>query len=593
MSAPSPNSSPGTLRNLRGILVYLKAYPRLVALALGLLLCTIAAELVLPQILGRAISALRGHLATGAPFEPFHFAGLYLGIAFFRETLRFFLGPIRNQAIQNALADIRADVYNALQWLPFSFHDSSNTGDLISRSTSDIFRLQEFLFACLFLTIDIFLTIVVSVTLTFLMSPILGATLIGVLLPVVGLIAFYARVLHPRWLAVHDRHSEMNTVIQENIAGVRVVKAFAAEDREVAKFRVRKVAFYDAMVQTVNYWASRVPFAQFIYGLSFPLVLWIGGRQVIAGTLPIGSLATIIFYLLAISNRVNTIGNFTNILQNASASAERILAITRQTPAIVSGHRPMPPGGGAVEFEKVSFAYQAGHASLSDFSLSVPAGQTVAFVGPTGAGKTTLINLIPRFYDPTFGRVLVDGVDVRELSLVALRRSVAVIFQETFLFSGTVADNIAFGRPDASLSEIIDAARAAQAHEFIERLENGYDTLVGERGTSLSGGQKQRVAIARAFLMDPRILVLDDATAAVDPETERLIREAMRRLTAGRTTFIIAHRSSTVQHAHQIVVLDHGRIVEQGTHAELVQRQGAYTKLFSAQTGMEAAARVG
>ena len=592
MSAPSPNSSPGTLRNLRGILVYLKAYPRLVALALGLLLCTIAAELVLPQILGRAISALRGHLATGAPFDPFHFAGLYLGIAFFRETLRFFLGPIRNQAIQNALADIRADVYNALQWLPFSFHDSSNTGDLISRSTSDIFRLQEFLFACLFLTIDIFLTIVVSVTLTFLMSPVLGATLIGILIPVVGLIAFYARVLHPRWLAVHDRHSEMNTVIQENIAGVRVVKAFAAEDREVAKFRVHKVAFYDAMVQTVNYWASRVPFAQFIYGLSFPLVLWIGGRQVIAGTLPIGSLATIIFYLLAISNRVNTIGNFTNILQNASASAERILAITRQTPAIVSGHRPMPPGGGAVEFEKVSFAYQAGHASLSDFSLSVPAGQTVAFVGPTGAGKTTLINLIPRFYDPTHGRVLVDGVDVRELSLVALRRSVAVIFQETFLFSGTVADNIAFGRPDASLSEIIDAARAAQAHEFIERLENGYDTLVGERGTSLSGGQKQRVAIARAFLMDPRILVLDDATAAVDPETERLIREAMRRLTAGRTTFIIAHRSSTVQHAHQIVVLDHGRIVEQGTHAELVHRQGAYTKLFSAQTGSEVA-RVG
>jgi len=585
MSASASKTS--TLRNLAGILVYLEAYPARVALAVGLLLLIIAAELLLPQVLGRAISALRSHLADGAPFQPFYFAGIYLGIAVIRETLRFLLGPIRNQAIQNALADIRADVYNSIQWLPFSFHDRSNTGDLISRSTSDITRLQEFFFACLFLSLDISLSIIVAVALTFLASPLLGWTLVAVLIPVIALIAYYARVLHPRWLAVHDRHSEMNTVIQENIAGVRVVKAFASEEREVAKFRVRKQAFYEAMVGTVNYWASRVPFAQFIFGLSFPLILWLGGRQVIAGTLPIGELTTIIFYLLAIGNRVNTIGNFTNIMHNASASAERILAITRQTPAIVSGSHPLPGGGGAVRFENVSFAYKEGHPSLTNFSLGVKPGQTVAFVGATGAGKTTVINLVPRFYDPTSGRVLVDGVDVRDLHLVALRRSVAVIFQETFLFSGSVAENIAFGRPEARMEEIISAAKSAQAHEFIEHLENGYETKVGERGTSLSGGQKQRIAIARAFLMNPRILILDDATAAVDPETERLIREAMRELTRGRTTFIIAHRFSTVRHAHLIVVLDHGEIVEQGTHAELVERRGAYTELFSAQLETE------
>ncbi len=585
MSAPTVQTS--TRRNLFGILAYLGAYPRLVFYVYGLLILTISAELVLPQVLGHAISALRDHLAHGAPFQPFYFAAIYLGISIARETMRHVLGPFRSRLIQDTLADIRGDIYDAIQWLPFSFHDANKTGDLISRSTSDIMRLQDFLFACLFLTVDITLSIGVSVTLTFLASPVLGWTLLAVLTPVICLIAYYARVLHPRWLAVHDRHAEMNTVIQENIAGVRVVKAFASEEREVAKFRMRSSAFYGAMVDTVSYWASRVPLAQFIYGLSFPLMLWLGGRQVIAGTLPIGTLATIIFYLLAITNRINLIGNFTNVMQNASASSERILAIIRQTPAIVSGQSPLPVGNGAVRFENVSFAYQEGRASLTNFSLTVAPGETVALVGPTGSGKTTVVNLIPRFYEATSGNVLVENINVRELSLAGLRRSVAVIFQETFLFSGTVAENIAFGRPEATMDEIIDAARAAQAHEFVSKLESGYDTFIGERGTSLSGGQKQRLAIARAFIMNPRILILDDATAAVDPETERLIRQAMWKLTENRTTFIIAHRFSTVKHAQKIVVLDHGRIAEQGTHRELIAANGAYTRLFATQMGRE------
>jgi ATP-binding cassette subfamily B protein len=403
------------------------------------------------------------------------------------------------------------------------------------------------------------------------------------MLPTIGLIAFYASKLQPQWRQVHDLHGAMTTVIQENIAGVRVVKAFAKEAAEVDKFRGRKDAFLETLMKTVNYWVTRVPFAQFIFGLGLPLILWVGGRQVIQGEILIGDLAKVVFYVMAIGHRVGLVGQFTNIVQNASASAERVLEVIHEPQVIRSGQRDLPPGRGAVRFEKVSFHYTDGKASLDQVSFEVSPGQTVAIVGPTGSGKTTLVNLIPRFYDPVSGRVWVDDVDVRELQLNQLRRAVSVIFQETFLFSASVAENIAYGRPQAPRAEIERSARAAQAHEFIGELESGYDTIIGERGVSLSGGQRQRIAIARAFLMDPRILILDDATASVDSKTERLIQEAMRRLCQGRTTFVIAQRFSTVQHADAILVLNQGRIVERGTHAELIQRSGFYREVFEQQ----------
>jgi ABC-type multidrug transport system fused ATPase/permease subunit len=338
--------------------------------------------------------------------------------------------------------------------------------------------------------------------------------------------------------------------------------------------------------------------------------------------MPIGDLAKVVFYLMAIGHRVGMVGQFTNILQNASASAERVLEIIREPQTLVSGSRPLPPGRGEVRFEHVSFNYPpdkdkqngkpavesldrrsrarqgvdvvavenpppAGSGNqaslrpvLQDIHFTAPPGQTIAIVGPTGSGKTTLVNLIPRFYDPTSGAVLVDGTDVRELDLTELRRSVGVIFQETFLFSASAAENIAYGKPGASRTEIEQCARAAQAHEFIAELEEGYDTIIGERGVSLSGGQRQRIAIARAFLLDPRILILDDATASVDSQTERLIQEAMRRLCQGRTTFVIAQRLSTVQHADWILLLKDGRLVDQGNHQVLQQRSEFYRTLF-------------
>jgi ATP-binding cassette subfamily B multidrug efflux pump len=597
-------------RNLLGVLSFLKEHPGGVALCIGLLLVNIAIEMTLPQVLGDTITGLRDHLALGDEFSIWPFAALYLVLISVRAGVGFILGPVRNRTIQTTLTDIRSAVYNALQRLAFTYHDRASSGELISRATTDIWRLQDFLFACLLLSVDIVVSLIATTVLIFVISPALGVVALGTMLPTIALIAFYAGKLQPQWRNVHDQHGAMTTVIQENIAGVRVVKAFAREQSEISKFRDKKETYMSTLLTTVNYWASRVPRAQFLYGLSTPLALWIGGRQVIQGEMPLGDLAKVVFYLMAIGHRVGMVGQFTNIMQNASASAERVLEILEEPSTLKNGIRPMPPGRGEVIFDQVSFEYAAAkpvkskegkntrdtkegpapappRPVLHDVSFTAYPGQTVAIIGPTGAGKTTLVNLVPRFYDPTKGRVLIDGVDARDLDLPQLRRSVGMIFQETFLFSASVAENIAYGRPQATRAEIEECARAAQAHEFISELADGYDTIIGERGVSLSGGQRQRIAIARAFLMDPRVLILDDATASVDSKTERLIQEAMKRLCEGRTTFIIAQRLSTLQHADCIIVLREGRVVTSGKHEQLVRESELYRSLFNQNSAVE------
>ena len=580
---PTPKPTRGAVRSLLGMLAFLGKYPVRVTLSIALVMVNIGIEMALPQILGDTINHLQAHASTGAAFSPTRAVTLFLALIFLRLLVAITLGPLRNKLIQETLADIRAVLFDTLQRLPFTYHDKSNTGELINRSTTDVWRMQDFFFACLFLSIDILVALVITLVIIFRLSPQLGLLTIGTMIPTLALIAFYAAKLQPQWRKVQDLHGTMSTVIQENVAGVRVVKAFAREDAEIQKFRSRREEYLKVLLDTVNYWSARVPFAQFVFGLGVPLALWLGGRGVISGQLQLGDLAKIILYLMAIGHRLGMVGQFTNILQNAGASAERVMEIIHEPVTIRSGSRALPVGGGAVEFQDVSFQYPEAKSALRNLTFSVKPGQTVAIVGPTGSGKTTLVNLLPRFYDPTSGRALLDGVDLRELDLAQLRRGIGVIFQETFLFSATLAENIAYGHPTATRADLERCARAAQAHEFIAALESGYDTLVGERGVSLSGGQRQRIAIARAFLMNPRVLILDDATASVDSQTERLIQEAMRRLCAGRTTFVIAQRVSTVQHADLIIVLKSGEIVARGTHAELIARSGFYREIFEHQ----------
>ncbi len=571
------------LRSLFGVLAFMGRYPGRITACVVLLLVNIAIEMSLPQIIGNAITNLRWHMQWGVEFPRNSYVLLFLSLVLIRAGVGHLLGPTRNRLVQTTLGDVRSAIYDTMQRLSFSYYDRTSSGELISRSTTDVWRLQDFFFACLLMAVDIAVSLVVTIVLIGMVSWSLALITLATVVPTASLLAYYSKVLHPQWRKVHDLHSEMTTVVQENIAGVRVVKAFAKEGAEIGKFTRKRDIYVETMMRTVSFWAARVPLAQFIFGLALPLVLWQGGREVIRGDILLGSLVAVIFYILAIGNRMGSIGQFTNIIQTASASAERILEIVQEPERIPTGQRKLPPTGGSLEFRNVSFEYGKGKAALREVSFKAEAGKTYALVGPTGSGKSTLVHLIPRYYDPSGGTVLIDNIDARELDLRELRASVGIIFQDTFLFSTTVAENIAYGKPNAPLSEIERCARAAQAHDFIKELEEGYDTVVGERGVTLSGGQKQRIAIARAFLMNPRFLILDDATASVDSKTEHAIQTAIAALSEGRTTFIIAHRFSTVQHADQILVLKEGRLVEQGVHTELITRGGYYSEIYEQQ----------
>jgi ATP-binding cassette subfamily B protein len=378
---------------------------------------------------------------------------------------------------------------------------------------------------------------------------------------------------------VQQRIAEVTADVEENISGVRVVKAFAAEPRQLSRFRGAVARVFSQSMFATRMRAFYNPFLAFLPNLGLAVILLVGGRQVVNGSMTLGDFTAFYTYLLMLIAPMRMLGIALGMTQRAVASGMRLFEILDREPRIVSGSAPMPAGRGRVELREVSFAYGDGASSLRDVSLEVEAGSTVALVGATGSGKTTLVRLLPRLYDPTAGSVLVDGVDVRDVDVVSLRREIAVVDDDPFLFSDTVAGNIAYARPSASRAEIEQAATRAQAAGFIAELPNGYDTRVGERGLTLSGGQRQRIAIARALLADPRVLILDDATSSVDATTEREIKAALREVMRGRTTFVIAHRLSTIALADDIVVLEAGRLVARGTHDELLSRSPLYAEI--------------
>ena len=477
--------------------------------------------------------------------------------------------------------DLRDELYSHFLRLSFGFYDRSQTGQLMSRATIDLQSVRFFLGYGLIFFAQHVVTIVVVTAVLFFYNWQLALVALAIT-PLIALTAYrYSRVSQPVLREVQQTLADVATVAEESITGVHVVKSFAQEERRAEQFDDAANSVFGKALAANRQRALYVPLLTFLPLVAQALVLLIAGRMVIAGSLTLGAFFSFNLLLAMLVMPLRMLGMWIGQAQRAIAAGKRIFEILDE-PEEVADRRdalPLAPGPGRLVFEDVSFGYDRARPVLEDVTLEIPAGQTVALIGPTGSGKTTLAALVPRFYDTSEGRVLVDGADVRDLARRSLRREIGVISQDPFLFSASIRDNIALGMPDAPFAAVEAAARAAQAHEFVLELPHGYDTVVGERGMTLSGGQRQRLAIARALLIDPRILILDDATASVDATTEARIRAGLREVMRGRTTIIIAHRLSTIALADEVVVLDHGRIAARGTQAELLEASPVFREI--------------
>ncbi len=562
---------------------FVRPYQGQVLLALLLLFGITALRMVIPEIIRRVIDI---GLLGGDVRYMLGAALVILGVGLARALLTFGRRYLSEWIAHHVAYDLRNRLYDHIQRLPFAYHDHAQTGQLISRCTEDVRSIQRFTGFGLVELLQITLLMSGITVVLFLENARLAAI---ALLPIIPLLMtttrFGQRVSRLFW-QVDNTLGELSARLQENVTGVAVVRAFARERDEIARFDRTNRELYHARLTVVGEWSRVMPTTQLLTTLSTLLILWFGGRMVLRGEMTVGEVVAFNSYLVMLAMPARQIAWLVNAAGEAAAGVRRVFEVLETEPAIQSPPDAVCPDRlrGAVTFDHVSFAYQGEDLpALRDIHLDVPPNTLVALIGPTGSGKTTLVNLIPRFYDVTEGAVRIDGVDVRRYDLHALRRQIGIVLQTSVLFSATIRENIAYGRPDATEEEIIAAAKAAQAHEFITRFPDGYDTLVGERGVTLSGGQRQRIAIARALLLDPRILILDDATSSVDTETERLIQQALDRLMEGRTTFVIAQRLSTVRRADLILVLDGGRIVEHGTHQELLARGGLYREIHDLQ----------
>ena len=553
---------------------------------LALVLCVFTCLLLLvnPALSQRLIDDV---IVAQNPDPLLSILGVMLVVKLGREGLRYLMVITLEKGSQNAVYNLRRRLFAKLQYNDMYFFDSHRTGDLMTRMSADLDWCRHFLSYIDYRIVDAVCTFLFSTIYLCLVNWKLTLLLI-VITPVLLIISrFLSKHIRPRFMFMRDKLSEMNTAAQENIAGNRVVKAFAREEHEKARFEERSKAFMESNLRINKLWLSFFPVIELLVNAIQLVTVFVGGLFIIRGELTPGELAVFTGLSWAVSNPMRELGNLINDLQRFSTSAAKAMQLYYGKPNITDApdaveHERME---GAIEFRDVSFRID-GKSILKGVSFSVQPGQTVAVMGPTGGGKTTLIHLLARFYDVTDGAVLVDGCDVRQWKLRQLRRGIGTATQDVFLFSDTVEGNIAFGNQDMSLEEVKDFARRADAAEFVERLPEGYDTIIGERGVGLSGGQRQRIALARAMAIRPSILVMDDTTSAVDSETELYIQDQLRHLPFVCTRFIIAQRISSMRDADLILVLEDGRITEQGTHRELLERRGYYWQTYCQQYGL-------
>jgi ATP-binding cassette, subfamily B, multidrug efflux pump len=603
-------------RMLRRAIAYVGHYPKVALLAYGSLFLATAAQLAVPQLvqnivdtvvkaytasqvlslpataqaaaaqrIGTTIAQMQADLGNASAALVTAILAI-VGFAALRALFAFGQQYNAERVSQNVAFDFRSELFAKIQRLSFSYHDRNQTGQLMIRATDDVEKVRLFIGQGLVMALQAVVLLVGTLIVLWFTNQSLTLVVLPILPIAVVFFMIFGAVSQPLFMKVQIQVSALNTVLQENVAGLKVVKAFAREPQEQARFAR---ASDDLLVQSLRVtrtMSTLFPFMFLISNLGQALVLYFGGRQIIENTLTLGEWQKFSLYLVYVFFPLGQLGFIISLMAQAGASAQRIFEIldTKNEVEDKPGAIALPEVEGHVKFENVTFRYfKGGEPVLSAVSFEAHPGQTVALLGATGSGKTTIINLLPRFYDVSEGRVLVDGHDVRDVKVESLRSHIGIVLQETTLFSGTIRDNIAFGRSDASMDDVVASAKAAAADDFIMSFPLGYDTPVGERGSTLSGGQKQRIAIARALLLNPRILILDDSTSSVDLETEYRIQQALDLLMKGRTSFVIAQRISTVVNADQILVLERGKIVARGTHEELLDSSEIYADIYTSQ----------